>query len=88
MQKKRNGENYRNKKTLEATPVDETIRQEVDSAVAANNEKQYHPEKAKVITLKTEFKNVKKQPRASAHEKYIKEPTVFVPFDFSTEVIS
>lgn len=73
------------KKTVEATPVDETIRQEVDSVVAANNEKQYHPEKAKVITLKTEFKNVKKQPRASAHEKYVKEPTVFVPFDFSTE---
>lgn len=64
----------------------EKISDEVNSAVAANNEKSYQLESASTITLKTEFKNFSKQVPAQAHAKYLKEPTDFDLFDFPTDL--
>lgn len=74
------------KKSIVPDAAVEKITGEVDATVALNDEKLYELETASVITLKTEFKDFPKQQTAQAHEKYLTDPTVFAPFDFSTDI--
>lgn len=69
----------------ELSQVDEQVTEEIDSVVSSYDEKPYQARAAKTVSLKTEFKDFQKQPRASAHEKYLNDPTKLASLDFSTE---